>query len=178
MSELKDDQQSGVSRREFLKVAGVGAAALGAGSTILGCGDDGKRAATSAGVASSRGPATGGPYNILFVLVDQEGYFKEFPRTLGLPAHDRLKREGVSFENHYICSSVCTPSRATMFTGQHIVHNKMFDNTDFPWTPQHLPSDIPTLGHMMRKAGYHTVYKGKWRRWKSTALPTMIRLAI
>ncbi len=162
MSGLRDEQQSGVSRREFLKVAGAGAAALGAGSAILGCGDNGKRAATSAGGVASRGLATGGPYNILFVLVDQEGYFKEFPRTLGLPAHDRLKRDGVSFENHYICSSVCTPSRAVLFTGQHVVHNRMFDNTDFPWAQQHLPSDVPTLGHMLRKAGYYTVYKGKW----------------
>jgi arylsulfatase len=162
MSKPEDSQKLDVSRRDFLKTAGVGAVSLGIGSTLAGCSDTGEKAVTAGAAGAVRGPATGGPYNVLFVLVDQEGYFKEFPRTLGLPAHDRLKRQGVSFENHYICSSVCTPSRATLFTGQHIVHNKMFDNTDFPWASQRLPSDVPTLGHMMRKAGYYTVYKGKW----------------
>lgn len=104
---------------------------------------------------------SGGPYNILFVLVDQESYFKRFPHDLQLPGHERLNRTGVSFENQYICSSVCTPSRSVIFTGQHIVHNGMFDNTNFAWQKS-MSTDIPTLGDMMRKAGYYTVYKGKW----------------
>ena len=37
----------------------------------------------------------------------------------------------------------------------------MFDNTNFPWQKD-LSPDIPTLGDMMRKAGYYTAYKGKW----------------
>ena len=100
------------------------------------------------------------PYNILFILVDQERYFKKMPKGLMLPGQERLKRMGVSFENHHICSSVCTPSRSNILTGQHIVHSGMFDNTNFPWQ-QDMSHDIPTLGHMLQKAGYYTTYKGK-----------------
>jgi arylsulfatase len=38
----------------------------------------------------------------------------------------------------------------------------MFDNTNFAFARQRLASNIPTMGHMMRKAGYYTAYKGKW----------------
>ena len=37
----------------------------------------------------------------------------------------------------------------------------MFDNTDFPWV-QDMSYDLPTIGHMMRDAGYYTTYQGKW----------------
>ena len=56
---------------------------------------------------------------------------------------------------------VCTPSRSVIFTGQHIQHTKMFDNTDFPWCDD-MSFDIPTIGHMMRDADYYSTYQGKW----------------
>ena len=192
MSSKKDS----LTRREFVKAAGAGGLALGLGSNAFG---GGKQSSDVSKISPKRVRQikdSGGPYNILFVLVDQESYFKEYPRDLRLPGHDRLKQNGVSFENHYICSSVCTPSRATIFTGQHIVHNGMFDNTNFPWAKQRLPAEIPTMGHMMRKAGYYTVYKGKWHlsadfeqphdgpfdflemRWSNMALLIMIRWVI
>jgi arylsulfatase len=37
----------------------------------------------------------------------------------------------------------------------------MFDNTNFPWINS-MSTDIPTVGDMLRQAGYHTAYKGKW----------------
>lgn len=151
-----------LTRREFVKAAGAGSLALSLGSNVLGANERRSNVSKISREQVRRNKDFSGPYNILFVLVDQESYFKEYPRDLRLPGHDRLKQNGVSFENHYICSSVCTPSRATIFTGQHIVHNGMFDNTNFPWAKQRLPAEIPTMGHMMRKAGYYTVYKGKW----------------
>jgi arylsulfatase len=48
-----------------------------------------------------------------------------------------------------------------IYTGQHIQHTKMFDNTNFPWIGSMSP-EIRTLGHMLRDAGYYTAYKGKW----------------
>ncbi len=171
MSQRKGEERMKFSRREFLRGAGIGAMSLGIGSTILSGSAKAKSAASSVGAHASGSGSTGGPYNILFILVDQESYFKKFPRDLDLPVHDRLTKTGVSFENHYVCATVCTPSRSVMFTGQHIVHTKMFDNTDFPWMPDEMPLDIPTLGHMMRKAGYYTVYKGKWHLSKEFEQP-------
>jgi arylsulfatase len=51
-----------------------------------------------------------------------------------------------------------------MYTGQHTPHTRMFDNTNFAWIDDMKadPETLPTIGHMLRDFGYHTVYKGKW----------------
>ncbi|MFC2031081.1 sulfatase-like hydrolase/transferase [Chloroflexota bacterium] len=58
-------------------------------------------------------------------------------------------------------SGVCTPSRSTIFTGQHIVHTGKFDNTNFRWQAD-VSAEIPTMGDRLRQAGYHTACKGTW----------------
>ena len=121
-------------------------------------------------MASANESATavaGGPYNILFILTDQERYFRpgELPKDYRLPAHERLAKQGITFENHQISSCVCTSSRSVLYTGQHIQRTKMFDNTNFPWIDS-MSTDIPTVGHMLREAGYYTAYKGKWHLTK------------
>lgn len=107
------------------------------------------------------------PYNILFILTDQERYFRadELPGEYRLVGHERLARRGTVFENHQINSCVCTPSRSVIYTGQHIQHTKMFDNTNFPWIAS-MSTELKTIGHMLREAGYYTAYKGKWHLTK------------
>jgi len=102
-----------------------------------------------------------GYYNILFILTDQERYFDRYPGGVALPGHERLHKSGVTFTNHYIASVMCTSSRAVLYTGQHVQNNGMFDNINYPWTPD-LSTDLPTLGNRLRRAGYFTAYKGKW----------------
>ena len=153
-----------MSRRDALKSIAAGAA-LASGATGLLA----PTAASAAGAAphvESRKPA-GGPYNILFILTDQERFFRpgELPSDYRLPAHERLAKRGVVFENHQINSCVCTPSRSVLYTGRHIQHTKMFDNTNFPWISS-MSTEIPTIGHMLRAAGYYTAYKGKWHLTK------------
>jgi arylsulfatase len=111
--------------------------------------------------------AAGAPYNILFILTDQERFFRsgELPAGYRLPAHERLAKQGMVFENHQINSCVCTSSRSVLYTGRHIQQTKMFDNTNFPWISS-MSTDIPTVGHMLREAGYYTAYKGKWHLTK------------
>jgi len=106
-------------------------------------------------------------YNILFILTDQERHFRpgELPVGYDLPAHDRLRKEGTYFANHRIASCVCTSSRSVIYTGQHIQQTKMFDNTNFPWI-QSLDPEMPTVGDLLREAGYYTAYKGKWHMTK------------
>jgi len=117
--------------------------------------------------SSRRDVSQGGPYNIVFILTDQERFFRpgELPTGYSLPAHERLKSRGVSFVNHRINSCVCTPSRSVIYTGQHIQHTRMFDNTNFPWITS-LSTEIRTIGDMLRDAGYYTAYKGKWHLTK------------
>ncbi|MCU0975105.1 MAG: sulfatase-like hydrolase/transferase [Steroidobacteraceae bacterium] len=154
-----------VTRREFLRTAGAGAAAFGLGA-------GGLAGSASASSPDGRGhagpvPAAGGPYNILFILTDQERFFRpgELPPGFQLPAHERLMREGTTFTNHRINSCVCTPSRSVLYTGRHIQHTRMFDNSNFPWI-ESMSTEIPTVGDMLRQAGYYTAYKGKWHLTK------------
>jgi len=56
---------------------------------------------------------------------------------------------------------MCTSSRAVLMTGLQTADNRMFENADAAWVKP-LPTSTPTLGHLMRKAGYYSAYKGKW----------------
>ncbi|MBA7479298.1 hypothetical protein ES707_14732 [subsurface metagenome] len=160
MAGAGQDQSAGISRREFIRTAGAVGAAAYLGSQLGGC-DASRSAATASARTLSGRPPPGGPYNILFILTDQERYFDRYPRGMSLPGRERLMRDGVTFTNHQICAAVCTPSRSVILTGQHIQHTRMFDNTNFPWI-ENMSTDIPTIGHMLRKMGYYTAYQGKW----------------
>jgi arylsulfatase len=166
---MKDGSRAS-SRRAFLRGAGLGAVGLGlgggAGVTARAAAQPASDPVTTGGAASSAGAAAG-PYNILFILVDQHRYFRpgELPADLELPAQARLMKRGTTFVNHRINSCVCTPSRSVVYTGQHIQHTRMFDNTNFPWIGS-LSTDTHTVGDMMRDAGYYTAYKGKWHLTK------------
>jgi arylsulfatase A-like enzyme len=99
--------------------------------------------------------------NILFIFTDQERYWPRWPEGLSLPAHEALQKRGVTFHKHYCPATMCTSSRSVMMTGLTTPNNGMFENTDVPYVGSLSPK-IPTLGHMLRKAGYYTAYKGKW----------------
>ncbi|MEM7031990.1 MAG: sulfatase-like hydrolase/transferase [Chloroflexota bacterium] len=83
------------------------------------------------------------PYNILFILTDQERQFKQYPANVERPGLEKLQKMGVTFKNHQISSAICSPSRSTIYTGQHIVHTGVFDNVNFPWQ-RDLSTKIPT----------------------------------
>jgi arylsulfatase A-like enzyme len=93
---------------------------------------------------------------------DHNPYARFFPGLLALRANAALLR------NHTIAASACTPSRATIYTGQYGTRTgvtqtdglfKSGDSYNFPW----LAADgVPTLGTWMRQAGYTTHYFGKW----------------
>lgn len=101
------------------------------------------------------------PFNILFVLTDQERYFAEYPSELEIPGRRWLMDHGVTFTNHYIASTYCTSSRSVIYTGQHMPNTAMFDNANFHFVHD-MSTDTPTVGKMLRQAGYYTAYKGKW----------------
>jgi arylsulfatase len=140
---------------------GTGAIATALGGNLLG------NSASAAASLQTEGSLATEPYNILLFLTDQERYFRqgELPQDYHLPAHERLKKQGIEFENHCINSCVCTPSRSVLYTGRHIQQTRMFDNTNFPWIGS-LSTSIKTIGHLLREVGYYTAYKGKWHLTK------------
>lgn len=99
--------------------------------------------------------------NILILCMDQWQTHMRLPEGVRLPALERLESQGVSFDRQYCTVPVCTPSRATMWTGMHAKCTGLWDNTNFAWIDE-LPAEIPTVGHLLREQGYYTAFKGKW----------------
>src|SRR5262245_59172632 len=142
-----------LSRRDFHRLSAGALAAPLLGSAATGLEPQEKKSSAASG--GGRG------LNILFIFTDQERYASKWPTGLSLPAHERLQQTGVTFTQHYTSAIMCTPSRSVLLTGLQTADNKMFDNCDCPWQPSLSPK-LPTIGHMLRTAGYYTAYKGKW----------------
>jgi arylsulfatase A-like enzyme len=159
------------TRRRFLASAAGTLAATLAGpiAAQTGTSDSRTKPTVRAPSGSLRKP------NLIFVFTDQERYFSKWPSGLSLPAHERLQRTGTTFRNHYCPAVMCTSSRSVLMTGLQTVDNRMFENCDVKYVKD-LSTDIPTLGHMLRKAGYYTAYKGKWHLSSKTDIEGNDRL--
>lgn len=100
--------------------------------------------------------------NLLIIMVDQERAWDTLPPNLDLPNHSRIAELGTHFTNMHVTCPLCTPSRSVFWTGQHVQRTKVQDNIEVPFIGRALDPAIPTLGHMLRDAGFYTAYKGKW----------------
>ena len=56
--------------------------------------------------------------NILMIVTDQEYAHQPMPAEFALPSRDRIRARGVTFNNHHCTTTVCTPSRSVIYTGQ------------------------------------------------------------
>jgi N-acetylglucosamine-6-sulfatase len=104
-------------------------------------------------------PAASRQPNIVFILVDDMRWDE-----MGAAGHpflettnmDRLAREGVRFTNAFATTPLCSPSRASLLTGQYARTHGIIDNTA---RPSH---DLPTFPRELQRAGYTTGFFGKW----------------
>ena len=97
--------------------------------------------------------------NIVFVFGDQHRWCSTGfggSSQVRTPYMDRMADEGVVFDLAVANIPVCTPWRAAFLTGQYPLTTGMFMND------VRLPVDRPTLGTVLRSAGYDTGYIGKW----------------
>lgn len=95
--------------------------------------------------------------NILLITTDQQHFTALGVKdpVLKTPNLDRLCREGTRFERAYCPAPVCTPSRASIITGQYPSHHGA-------WTiGVKLPEHVPTLGDSLIDGGYSTALIGK-----------------
>ena len=96
--------------------------------------------------------------NIIYIMSDDHAahaisaYGSRVNRT---PFIDRLAREGALLTNVFATNSICTPSRATILTGQysHINGVTMFNRFD---------SSRMTVARLLQQGGYYTGMVGKW----------------
>lgn len=119
-------------------------------------------AATPVFVSPAAGQGRGSRPNILFIMADDHAahaigaYGGRFAPLDPTPHIDRLAREGCLFSNAFVSNSICTPSRATLMTGQ-------YSHTNGIKTLEgHLEPAKQYLALLMRKAGYQTAISGKW----------------
>ncbi|MCP4642047.1 MAG: sulfatase [bacterium] len=148
-----------LSRRGFLRRSMSAAAAM---ASAAGC--------ATAGSAPTRKP------NIVFMLIDDLGwadvacYGNTYHET---PNIDRLATQGMRFTDAYAACPVCSPTRASIVSGQYPAHLGI---TDFipghlrPWAKmrmpvnrtQYLPLEHVTVAEALKEAGYATAAFGKW----------------
>jgi len=123
--------------------------------------------AAGAGPARAQEAAKSSGRNIIFILIDDLRYdgfglLNPFFRT---PAIDKLAQGGVVFERAFVTTSLCSPSRASILTGQYAHRHGVLDNNTL------LPASTPTFPKELQKAGYRTAYVGKWHMGGSTDAP-------
>jgi len=73
------------------------------------------------------------PPSIVFILSDDHrwdwlGFMPEAPAFLETPHLDRMAREGAHVRNAFVSTSLCSPSRASILTGQYMHHHRVVDN--------------------------------------------------
>jgi uncharacterized sulfatase len=134
-----------ISRRDFLKLTGAGAAGMLWGDWLLG----------RALAAPERKP------NIIYIMADDLGYgdvgcFGQ--EKILTPRLDKMAAEGVRFTHFYSPAPVCAPARRSLLTGLHGGHStRRANNPRADMRPEEV-----TVGEVLRGAGYATGVVGKW----------------
>ena len=125
-------------------------------------------------VGGARGEA---PPNVLLLVTDDQGAWAlgtKMPE-LHTPTLDRLQREGMTFENFFCASPVCSPARASLTTGRmpsaHGIHDWIrpegLARSGSP-TPPHEPDFLDrtagadSIAAMLSREGYRCGMVGKW----------------
>ena len=100
--------------------------------------------------------------NMVVVFVDDHAYeaisaygtyLKDFAKT---PAIDRLAKEGMRFDNFACANSICSPSRASLLTGQYSHKNGVLGLNGA------INDSSPQYPVELQKVGYQTWLVGKW----------------
>jgi len=106
-------------------------------------------------------PAETAPRNVVLILSDDHRYdFMSFheraPDFLETPGMDRLAAGGAHVANAFVTTSLCSPSRASILTGQYAHRHGVVDNTSG------IPPGTVFFPQLLHDAGWRTAYVGKW----------------
>lgn len=101
--------------------------------------------------------------NILLITTDEQnarvaGYAGD--PTVRTPNIDRLAREGMVFDRAYTTQPLCTPARASVWTGQHVTRHGVNGNI-FTGRKEGVRAGTVTFANLLRRAGYETALIGK-----------------
>lgn len=112
------------------------------------------------------------PPNLLFIITDQQQAATVDPSSPCLtPNLDALAARGARFRRCYAANPICSPSRASLFTGLLPHSHGMVDVTHaVPAYRAELQSGLAMWPQTLQAAGYHTGYFGKWHVERSNRL--------
>jgi arylsulfatase A-like enzyme len=100
--------------------------------------------------------------NILYIMSDDHtanaisSYGLRFSTVIKTPNIDRLADQGAMLTNCYVTNSICTPSRATIMTGQYGHKNGVHTLWD------DLDRNQKNVAMHLQESGYETAMIGKW----------------
>ncbi len=99
--------------------------------------------------------------NVVLILSDDHrydfmGFMEQAPAFLKTPNMDRMAQQGAHLANAFVSTSLCSPSRASILTGQYMHHHRIVDNQ----RPE--PEGTVFFPQYLQKAGYQTAFVGKW----------------
>lgn len=98
--------------------------------------------------------------NVIFILTDDHRYdFMGFTGRIPwqkTPNMDRMAAGGAYFKNAFVTTSLCSPSRASILTGQFSHVHTIVDNVAGE------PDGLIYFPQYLQKSGYQTSFFGKW----------------
>ena len=109
------------------------------------------------------------PMNIIFILADDHRYdamgFMNKIKGLQTPGMDRMATEGAHIKNAFVSTALCSPSRASILTGQYAHTHTVVDN-EAP-----LPKNLHFFPEYLQQKGYQTAFLGKWHMGNADDMP-------
>ena len=109
--------------------------------------------------------------NVVLVFIDDMGWgdFSCFGNQAAKTPHiDRLAKEGIRFEQFYVNSPICSPSRTAISTGQYPQRGRITSylskrkHNNQRGMAQWLDPKAPMLARSLQQNGYATGHFGKW----------------
>lgn len=133
-----------------------------AAALLVGCttgGDSPPAGSAATGPDRATAAATAARPNVLFIITDDQradGMSCAGHSFLRTPHLDRLADEGARFENMFVTTSLCSPSRASFLSGLYASTHGVTNNfTDYPVA-------LGSFPRRLQEEGYETAYIGKW----------------
>tara|TARA_S200000501_G_scaffold88006_1_gene81079 strand:+ start:1338 stop:2837 length:1500 start_codon:yes stop_codon:yes gene_type:complete len=104
--------------------------------------------------------------NIIYILADDLGYgdlsIYNQASKIKTPHLDQLAFEGMRFTDMHSTSSVCTPTRYSILTGEYAWRTPLKSGVLWSYGPLMIPEEKETVAKLLQRNDYQTAVVGKW----------------